>query len=96
MAELTDPGILRETVREKYAAQFEQTIAAAGLGLVEIRETHRVHEHAAAAIIRASKPTRGACCEPAVLEACCAPTEKADCCGSSDGAPSSCGCQDAA
>lgn len=76
--------------------EFGQTLAAAGLGAVEIRETHRVHEHAAAAIIRASKPTRGACCDPAALEACCAPTEKADCCGPSDSAPSSCGCQDAA
>jgi hypothetical protein len=25
-------------------------------GLIEIRETHRVHEHAASAIIRARKP----------------------------------------
>jgi SAM-dependent methyltransferase len=32
---------------------------AAGLHVVEIRETHRVHEHAAAAIIRARKPSPG-------------------------------------
>jgi len=76
--------------------EFEQTIAAAGLGLVEIRETHRVHKHAAAALIRATKPADGACCEPAALEACCAPAEKADRCGPADGAPSSCGCQDGA
>jgi len=76
--------------------EFEQTIAAAGLGAVEIRETHRVHEHAAAALIRASKPADSACCEPAALDACCAPAEKADCCGSSDAAPSTCGCQGAA
>ncbi|WP_320668658.1 arsenite methyltransferase [Patulibacter defluvii] len=37
-------------------AEFEQALAAAGLVDVEIRETHRVHEHAAAAIIRARKP----------------------------------------
>jgi arsenite methyltransferase len=37
--------------------QFAQTLTAAGLGDVEIRETHRVHEHAASAIIRARKPT---------------------------------------
>jgi arsenite methyltransferase len=36
--------------------EFEDALAAAGLGEVEIRETHRVHEHAAAAIIRARKP----------------------------------------
>jgi arsenite methyltransferase len=36
--------------------EFEQALAAAGLADVEIRETHRVHEHAAAAIIRARKP----------------------------------------
>jgi len=38
-------------------AEFRQALAAAGLEEVEIRETHRVHEHAAAAIIRARKPT---------------------------------------
>lgn len=36
--------------------QFETALADAGLTDVEIRETHRVHEHAAAAIIRARKP----------------------------------------
>ena len=35
---------------------FRDALAAAGLVDVEIRETHRVHEHAAAAIIRATKP----------------------------------------
>ena len=38
--------------REEFAA----LLGAAGLADVEIRETHRVHEHAAAAIIRARKP----------------------------------------
>jgi arsenite methyltransferase len=37
-------------------AQFERSLADAGLVDVEIRETHRVHEHAAAAIVRARKP----------------------------------------
>ena len=37
-------------------AEFERALADAGLAEVEIRETHRVHEHAAAAIIRARKP----------------------------------------
>jgi SAM-dependent methyltransferase len=36
--------------------EFERSLAAAGLVDVEIRETHRVHEHAAAAIVRARKP----------------------------------------
>lgn len=36
--------------------QFVEMLAAAGLIDVEIRETHRVHEHAGAAIIRATKP----------------------------------------
>jgi SAM-dependent methyltransferase len=42
-------GALTET-------EFREALAAAGLGEVEIRETHRVHEHAAAAIIRATRP----------------------------------------
>jgi SAM-dependent methyltransferase len=36
--------------------EFEQALAGAGLEDVEIRVTHRVHEHAGAAAIRASKP----------------------------------------
>ena len=37
-------------------AQFERSLTDAGLVDIEIRETHRVHEHAAAAIVRARKP----------------------------------------
>ena len=37
-------------------AEFEQALTAAGLVEVEITETHRVHEHAGSAIIRARKP----------------------------------------
>jgi arsenite methyltransferase len=37
-------------------SEFERALAAAGLESVEITETHRVHEHAASAIIRARKP----------------------------------------
>ena len=37
-------------------SQFEQALADAGLVDVTITETHRVHTHAAAAIIRAGKP----------------------------------------
>jgi arsenite methyltransferase len=36
--------------------EFRAKLAGAGLVDVEIRETHRVHEHAASAIIRARKP----------------------------------------
>jgi len=36
--------------------EFESALAGAGLADVEIVETHRVHEHAASAIIRAVKP----------------------------------------
>jgi SAM-dependent methyltransferase len=35
---------------------FEEALTGAGLADLEIRETHRVHQHAAAAIIRARKP----------------------------------------
>jgi len=35
---------------------FVSALAAAGLVDIEIRDTHRVHEHAAAAIVRARKP----------------------------------------
>jgi SAM-dependent methyltransferase len=36
--------------------ELERALADAGLVDVEVRETHRVHEHAASAIIRARKP----------------------------------------
>ena len=37
-------------------AEFEAALADAGLTDIEIRETHRVHAHAASAIIRARRP----------------------------------------
>ena len=37
-------------------AEFIDAITAAGLTDIQIRETHRVHEHATSAIIRARKP----------------------------------------
>jgi ubiquinone/menaquinone biosynthesis C-methylase UbiE len=37
-------------------AEFESVLADAGLVDVEVRETHRVHEHASSAIVRARKP----------------------------------------
>jgi arsenite methyltransferase len=37
-------------------AEYELALTRAGLTDIEIRETHRVHEHASSAIIRATKP----------------------------------------
>jgi arsenite methyltransferase len=39
--------------------EFETALARAGFVDIEIRETHRVHEHAGAAIIRARRPRDG-------------------------------------
>ena len=36
--------------------EFRRELAAAGLEEIEIRETHRVHDHAGSAIVRARKP----------------------------------------
>jgi arsenite methyltransferase len=38
-------------------AEYEQSLAAAGFVDIEIRETHRVHDSAGSAIIRARKPS---------------------------------------
>jgi hypothetical protein len=38
-------------------ADFTSVLRDAGFDDIEVRETHRVHEHAAAAIIRARKPS---------------------------------------
>jgi SAM-dependent methyltransferase len=38
--------------------EFERELRAAGFVNVEIRETHRVHEHAGSAIVRATLPAR--------------------------------------
>ena len=40
-------------------AEFEQALADAGFVDVEIRETHRVHDQAGSAIIRARRPRSG-------------------------------------
>jgi SAM-dependent methyltransferase len=37
-------------------AEFEEALGAVGLEDIEIDETHRVHEHASSAIVRARKP----------------------------------------
>ena len=75
-------------------AEFERTLAEAGLTDIELTETHRVHEHAASAIIRARKPGEHGCCEPAVQRTCCEPVAKSSCCGpESVAAAGACGCR---
>ncbi len=71
---------------------FERALHGAGLVDVEIAETHRVHQRAASAIIRARKPSPG-CCEPAAQASCCEPEAKSECCGSATTAGGGCGCQ---
>jgi arsenite methyltransferase len=75
-------------------AEFRAALHGAGLAEIEIRPTHRVHEHATAAIIRARKPDAAACCAADELASCCEPTAKDDCCQPEvvGEAPSSCGC----
>jgi len=72
--------------------EYEAGLRAAGLVDVDVRETHRVHQHAGSAIVRARKPEleAGSCCAP-LEEACCEPAAKADCCGDA-ASGSSCGC----
>ncbi|MDQ3587868.1 MAG: arsenite methyltransferase [Actinomycetota bacterium] len=41
-------------------AEFREALAAAGFEDIEVRPTHRVHEHASSAIIRARKPSADA------------------------------------
>jgi arsenite methyltransferase len=64
---VADPGMHDTTRRDMQqftaciagaltSEQFEQQLAAAGFIDIELRETHRVHEHAGSAIIRATKP----------------------------------------
>jgi SAM-dependent methyltransferase len=87
MAEWTGciAGALTET-------EFRAALTAAGFENIEIRPTHRVHEYASAAIIRARTPS-AACCTPGALAECCEPEAKQDCCGTLTGdAPASCGC----
>jgi ubiquinone/menaquinone biosynthesis C-methylase UbiE len=64
---IADPGMDGETKADMAAwtgciggalteGEFRDALADAGFVEVDIRETHRVHEHAAAAIVRAVKP----------------------------------------
>jgi arsenite methyltransferase len=70
--------------------EFRVALEDAGFDEVEIRETHRVGEHAGAAIVRARKPA--GCCDEETLAACCEPAAKEGCCGS-EPPRASCGCR---
>jgi SAM-dependent methyltransferase len=48
-------------------AEFRGALSSAGFEEIEIQPTHRVHQHASAAIIRARKPDASACCAPTHL-----------------------------
>jgi arsenite methyltransferase len=77
-------------------AEFRAALHDADFEEIEIRPTHRVHEHAHAAIVRARRPDDpSVCCVPDTLAACCEPSAKDDCCAPEAGEPpSSCGCTD--
>jgi arsenite methyltransferase len=72
--------------------EFADALAAAGLTDVEITETHRVHEHAGSAIVRARKPAAD-CCDTDAQAACCEPAAKSECCGTEATADGGCGCR---
>jgi ubiquinone/menaquinone biosynthesis C-methylase UbiE len=74
--------------REEFAA----ALTAAGLTDIDISETHRVHEHAGSAIVRARKPASD-CCDAAAQTTCCEPAAKGDCCGTEATAGGGCGCR---
>ncbi len=87
--------------------QFTDALHAAGLTNVSITETHRVHQRAASAIIRATKPIASAdtttaaagatatdgCCAASTRSTCCEPSAKAGCCDPGNHAAGTCGCQ---
>jgi arsenite methyltransferase len=71
-------------------AEFRAALEAAELEGIEITHTHRVHEHASAAIVRARKPS--ACCAPEAQPSCCEPSAKSQCCSSAQHPAGTCGC----
>jgi arsenite methyltransferase len=74
-------------------AQFSSALRAAGFVDIEIDETHRVHEHAAAVIVRARRAASDACCGSDEHDACCDPEAKSGCCGSERAIPATCACR---
>jgi arsenite methyltransferase len=71
--------------------EFTDQLQAAGLTDIDIKETHRVHDAASSAIVRARKPDAG-CCSTAAQAECCEPADKASCCGIEQTAAGGCGC----
>ncbi len=75
--------------------EFTQALQAAGLTGISIEEIHRVHEHAASAIVRATKPAGNSCCPSTIQSSCCEPSAKSDCCDADKHAAGTCGCRPA-
>jgi arsenite methyltransferase len=90
--------------------EFTDALQDVGLTDVSIQETHKVHKHAAAAIVRATKPgvpaattssqaaaqaSPDACCSSAAHSTCCDSAAKRDCCNPDQHAGGGCGCQSA-
>jgi len=73
---------------------FAGLLLAVGLTDIEIAETHRVHEHASAAIIRARRPPAADCCTATDQATCCEPGAKSECCGPERVEHGACGCRD--
>jgi ubiquinone/menaquinone biosynthesis C-methylase UbiE len=72
--------------------EFTAALTAAGLTDIDITETHRVHEHAGSAIVRARKPGTE-CCDVDAQEACCEPAAKSACCDAQATTVGGCGCR---
>ena len=72
--------------------EFEAALTAAGLEHIQVHETHRVHQHAGSAIIRARKPA-GGCCDVTAQANCCEPAAKSECCAPAASARGACGCR---
>ena len=71
--------------------EFVAALTAAGLTDIDITETHRVHEKAGSAIVRARKPDTD-CCAADAQATCCEPAAKDECCGTEATAGGGCGC----
>ncbi len=71
--------------------EFVAALTSAGLADIDITETHRVHEHAGSAIVRARKPDTD-CCDTEAQGTCCEPAAKNECCGADATATGGCGC----
>jgi len=71
--------------------EFVDALTAAGLVDIDITETHRVHEKAGSAIVRARKPDTD-CCDADAQATCCEPAAKDGCCGTETTKTGGCGC----